>query len=324
MKKLLQISLVSSLILALSACESSSNLQDVTVILDYVANTNHTGMYVALSNGYYEDLGLNVNIIEPTAGATATLIATGKGDIGISYQEDVTVALTSENPLPIKAIATILQHNTSGFSSHISKNITSVNDFENRVYAGWGGAGEDAVLKALMQKNGLDFSTLEIVMSDGSGMSSLEKDVDIIWTFEAWDNVYAELSGIDVNYMELRELDERLDYYTPVIITSDDLIENDPEMLKLFMEATTKGYEFAIENPVLSAEILFNFTDGYDLEMLIKSQEYLASKYIDDATRFGEMNDNVWNRYTDFLLEYDVISSSINAENCYTNAFLVD
>ncbi len=44
-------------------------------------NTNHTGMYVALDKGYYEEAGLNVNIVEPTEGATATLVAVGKGDL---------------------------------------------------------------------------------------------------------------------------------------------------------------------------------------------------------------------------------------------------
>lgn len=95
----------------------------MTVILDYVANTNHTGMYVALDKGYYEEAGLNVNIVEPTEGATATLVAVGKGDFGISYQEDVTVALASKDALPIKAIAAIIQHNTSGFVTYADKDI---------------------------------------------------------------------------------------------------------------------------------------------------------------------------------------------------------
>ena len=42
-----------------------AELEEVTVILDYVANTNHTGMYVALDQGYYEEEGLKVNIVEP-------------------------------------------------------------------------------------------------------------------------------------------------------------------------------------------------------------------------------------------------------------------
>ena len=102
---------------------SAGEAEDVTVILDYVANTNHTGMYVALDQGYYGEEGLNVEIIEPTEGATATLIAVGKGDFGISYQEDVTIALTSADPLPIKAIAAIIQHNTSGFATYADKKI---------------------------------------------------------------------------------------------------------------------------------------------------------------------------------------------------------
>ena len=55
-------------------------------------------------------------------------MAVGKGDFGISYQEDVTIALTSEEPLPIKAIAAIIQHNTSGFVTSADKNITSPKD----------------------------------------------------------------------------------------------------------------------------------------------------------------------------------------------------
>ena len=104
MKKLLVCLL--ALLLAFSAAAfAEEELEDVTVILDYVPNTNHTGMYVALYKGWYEEEGLNVEIIEPTEGATATLIAVGKGDFGISYQEEVTMALTSEDPLPIRAIA---------------------------------------------------------------------------------------------------------------------------------------------------------------------------------------------------------------------------
>ena len=110
------------------AQEDAAELKKVTVILDYVPNTNHTGMYVALDKGYYEEEGLDVEIIEPTDGATATLIAQQKGTFGISYQEDVTIALTAEDPLPIRAVATLIQHNTSGFVSLADSGIESPAD----------------------------------------------------------------------------------------------------------------------------------------------------------------------------------------------------
>lgn len=297
-------------------------LEEVTVILDYVANTNHTGMFVAKELGYYEEAGLDVNIIEPTEGATATLIAVGKGEFGIAYQEDVTMALTSADPLPIKAIAAVIQHNTSGFATYADKNITSPADFEGKTYAGWGGPGEEAVLKAVMSAAGKDFSKLNMVISDGSGFATLKDRVDIMWFYEAWDNVKCAQAGFPINYIEVRQLDERLDYYTPVIITSDKMIEKNPETVRAFMAATAKGYEYAIANAEESAKILQKYAPDYDLEMLTISQEYLSGKYAEDAVRWGEMKDSVWDNYTQFMVEYGMIDTAIPASECYTNEFL--
>lgn len=301
---------------------SDASQEDITVILDYVANTNHTGMYVALDQGYYTEAGLNVEIIEPTEGATATLIAVGKGDFGISYQEDVTVALTSDDPLPIKAIAAIIQHNTSGFASHTDRNILSPKDFEGKTYAGWGGPGEEAVLKAVMAQNGADFSKLNYIISDGSGVEALKDKVDLLWTYEGWDNVKCQLSDLPINYLELRKLDERLDYYTPVIIAGNDTLENRPDTVRSFLAATTRGYEFAMEHPEESAAILQKYAPDYSLEMLTLSQEYLSAKYAEDTDRWGEMKDEIWDNYTDFMVEYGIIKSAIPAAECYTNEFL--
>lgn len=301
---------------------NGGEVEDVTIILDYVANTNHTGMYVALDQGFYQEEGLNVKIIEPTEGATATLIAVGKGDFGISYQEDVTVALASKDPLPIKAVATVIQHNTSGFATYEDKNITSVKDFEGKTYAGWGGPGEEAVLKALMTQAGADFSKLNMVVSDGSGFAALKDQADIMWFYEAWDNVKCGQAGFPINYMELRQLDSRLDYYTPVIIANTDTLEKKPEMVKKFMRATAKGYEYAMEKPEECAKILHKYAPDYALEMLTQSQVYLAGKYQEDAPRWGVMKDEVWDSYTDFMMEYGVIDKKVPAADCYTNEFL--
>ena len=302
--------------------DDSDELDEVTVILDYVANTNHTGMYVALDQGLYEAEGLKVNIVEPTEGATATLVAVGKGDFGISYQEDVTIALASKDPLPIKAIATIIQHNTSGFATYADKDIKSPKDFEGKTYAGWGGPGEEAVIKAVMTQDGADFSKLNMVISDGSGFAALKDQVDIMWFFEGWDVVKCKLADFPINYMELRQLDERLDYYTPVIITNDELAESNPDLVKRFLKATSEGYEYAIENPKESAEILHKYAPDYDMDLLNDSQEYLSAKYAEDADRWGEMKDEVWDNYTDFMVEYGVIDEAIPASDCYTNEFL--
>lgn len=116
--------ILSLLVLGLSGCQSqepgsTSDLTKVTVVLDWFPNTNHTGLYVAQNLGYYEEEGLDVEIIQPSEGGASQLIAAGQGDFGISCQEEVTVA-RSQN-IPVVAIAAVIQHNTSGFASPVSK-----------------------------------------------------------------------------------------------------------------------------------------------------------------------------------------------------------
>lgn len=313
---------------ATSSSSQETELTTVKLMLDYTPNTNHTGFYVAQNQGYYEQEGLKVEIIEPGDNATTSMVAAGKADFGVSYQEDVTYALTSEDPLPIKAIATIIQHNTSGFVSLKNAGIESVKDFEGKTYAGWGAPSEEAVIHAVMNQAGADFDTLTIVGADGSGIAGLSETVEankvnLVWEFYGWAVTQAILAGYDVNYMPLNELDERLDYYTPVIITNDDMIEQNPETVKKFMAATKKGYEYAIENPKEAAKILHeDALPETDLSFIEASQEYLSAEYAKDAPTWGVMKDSVWDNYTQFMLEYGLISQPIDAASQYTNEFV--
>ena len=115
--------------------------------------------------------------------------------------------VAGDNALPVTAVAALIQHNTSGFATYADKNITSVKDFEGKTYAGWGGPGESAVLNAVMTQAGADFSKLNIVTSDGAGFAALKDQVDIMWFFEAWDNVKCELADFPINYTPVRDLD---------------------------------------------------------------------------------------------------------------------
>ena len=301
---------------------SETELKDVTLLLDYTPNTNHTGLYVASDLGYYADEGLNVEFVETSSDTPLSLISQGKGDFGISYQEDLTYGLAQDDPTPVKAIATIIQHNTSGFVSLKEKNINSPADFEGKTYGGWGAPSESAVIESLMEKDGADFGKINIVTLSDDSFEILKNDIDLEWIFWGWAGIQGTMQGYDLNYIELRDLDERLDYYTPIIIAGNDMIENDPDLVQRFMDATKKGYEYAIENPDESAEILHDHADAYDIEFLKASQEYLSEKYSEDSDTWGLMKDEVWDNYTDFMNEYSLIDKDIQASDCYTNEFI--
>ena len=325
------ISMALASIMMLSGCGSSKKsegeegLEKVKVILDWTPNTNHTGIYVAKEKGYFKDLGLDVEIIQPSEGSSLQLVSAGKGDFAITYQEDLTYARTSDSPMPVKAIATIIQHNTSGFASPKEKNIKTVKDFEGKVYGGFGGPSEKAILQAVMEKAGADFSKLTTVdVGTEDFFIATKNNLDFEWTFEGWTNISAKLRNFDINYIPLRELDERLDYYTPIIASSESTLNEKSDMVKKFMEATSKGYEFAINNPEESAEILVKEVPEIDKDLAVESQKFLAKEYKSDANRWGEMKDSVWDNYTQFMLEYKLINKDMKASEAYTNEFLPD
>lgn len=332
LKKIVSLGLISTLsMLSLVGCSSkeqksgdiNKKLEKVTMVLDWTPNTNHTGLFVALENGYFKDEGLDVDIVQPPEGGAATLVATGKADFGISYQEEVTFAKTSKDPLPIKAVATVIQHNTSGFASPKEKDITSAKNFEDKTYGGWGSPSEDAILDAVMKKEGKDFKKLKVVdIGTDDFFTATQKNVDFAWIFEGWDVMQAKLKGVDLNFIPIKDLDKRLDYYTPLIISSEKLLKENPNIAKKFLKATTKGYEYAIKNPTEAAKILIKHAPEIDEELAIKSQEYLADKYKDDASKWGEMKDIIWNNYTSFLKEYKLINKDMKPSDAYTNEFL--
>ncbi|MGP1570359.1 MAG: ABC transporter substrate-binding protein [Eubacteriales bacterium] len=331
MKKIFIFTIILSLLILQTSCAHKSihmslvnekELTKVKLILDFVPNTNHTGIYVAKEKGYYGQEGIDLDIVEPVDGVANTLVATGKGDFGISYQEDVTYARTGNEKLPIKAIATIVQHNTSGIVSVKSKGISIPHDFEGKTYAGWGSPAEAAVLKAIMKASGADPSKLKIVVADNLDYSALNKEIDLMWFFWAWDVIPAKEAGIDLNFISLQNYDNRLDYYTPVIVTNENIIQKNPNLARAFLKATQRGYEYAIKNPDEGAKIISKYVTSYDENVLKKSQEYLSDKYIDDSEHWGKMKREVWKGYMDFMKENDLIENMVEPEECFTNEFL--
>ncbi len=321
MKKILM-GLTLALALALAGCGGETE-DKTTVILDWTPNTNHTGLYVALENGYFEDEGLDVEIIQPMEGSTTTLIATGQGDFGVTYQEDVTYALTSEDPLPVTAIATIIQNNTSGFASRKTANIETVMDFEGKVYGGWGSPSEEAILNAIMTNAGADYETLTNTnIGTDDFFAATEKEIDLVWIFEGWTAIEARLRGIELNYMPIKDLDDALNYYTPILVANNDTIKNNPEKVEAFLRAVEKGYLYSIENPEEAAAVLLKYAPELEEELVVESQKFLADQYMMGADQWGVMKAEVWKNYADFLMDNGLLEKELDVDNAFTNEFL--
>ncbi|WP_018933081.1 ABC transporter substrate-binding protein [Gracilibacillus lacisalsi] len=322
MKKFLFV-IIGMFILAGCGNEESTReeLEEVTLVLDWTPNTNHTGLYVAESKKYFEDEGLDVEIVMPGEAGADQTVASGQAEFGISYQEQVTEARTQD--IPLVSIAAVIQHNTSGFAAPEEKEITSPADFAGKTYGGWGAPVESAVIDALMKQEEASVEDVDIVnMGNTDFFTAVERDVDFAWIYYGWTGIEAELRGKEIDMIYLTDYSEKLDYYTPVITTNEDMIEENPETIKKFMAAVSRGYQDAIDNPEEAADILIEAQPDLDEELVHASQEWISPRYQDDADRWGEQSEEVWSNYAEFMFENDLLERELDVDAAYTNEFL--
>lgn len=299
-------------------------LEKITFVLDWTPNTNHTGLYVAQEKGFFEEAGLDVEIVQPPEDGAVVLVASGKAQFGISFQDSLAAALAGEDALPVTSVASVIQHNTSGIISRAGEGMDTPKGMEGHSYATWNGAIELATLEEVVKADGGDFNKVELIPSTVTDeVSALKtKSVDSIWIFYAWAGVKTELEGLDTDYFAFADIDPVFDYYTPVIISNNKFLEENPDTAKAFLEAVTKGYEFAIENPEEAADILCEAAPELDSELVLASQNYLADQYQADAEYWGYIDAERWNNFYSWVNENELVEDEVPLDTGFTNEYL--
>lgn len=322
--------LAALMILSLAGCggsgaqgQETQDLEKITFVLDWTPNTNHTGLYVAQANGYYEEAGLEVEIVQPTEDGAALMVASGAADFGIACQDTMEPSIVGENALPIKAVAAILQHNTSGIISLKETGIDRPANMAGHNYATWQMPVEQAMIKSIVEQDGGSFEDVEMIPSTVYDViTGLNSGVDAIWVFYGWDGIATELKGIETNWLDFGKIDPVFDYYTPVIISNDTYLEEKGDLAKKFLEATAKGYEFAIENPEEAADILLAAAPELDEEIVKASQLWLADQYKAEVDRWGYIDPTRWDRFYQWLNDNNLSEAPIAPGTGFTNDYL--
>jgi ABC-type nitrate/sulfonate/bicarbonate transport system substrate-binding protein len=322
---IIQIFLIVLILLAtftLSSCTKAgpAEMESITVLLDWTPNTNFSGIYAAIEQGYYQEEGLDVQLVQ-APGSVIQMVGANRAEFGFSFQEEVTFARLAG--IPVVSMAAVIQHNSSGFISLKEKGIESPADFEGKSYGGWGSPVEEATIRALMERHGADFGLVEMITTgEVDQLIAIEREADFAWIFYGWSGIEAELKGLDFNFIELRLEDPVLDYYTPVIISSETLIDSNPDLIERFMRATARGYRLAIEEPEEAARILSEIVPELNPELVMASQLWLADKYQADAEIWGIQQQETWENYAHWLFEHELIDILPDMEKAFTNDFL--
>lgn len=332
MKKMVFAAVAGAMVLSMAACgnsgdnsaDSDKELEKITFVLDWTPNTNHTGLYVAQEKGYFEEAGLEVEIVQPPEDGAEVLVASGKAQFGVSFQDSMASALTGDDALPITAVAAVIQHNTSGIISRKGEGMDVPSGMEGHTYATWNGPIELATLQQVVEADGGDFSKVELIPSTVTDEVSALKtnSVDSIWIFYGWAGVKTELEGLETDYFAFADIDSVFDYYTPVIISGNTFLEENPDAAKAFLSALSKGYEDAIENPEEAAEILCKAAPELDPELVLASQKYLSEQYQAEAHQWGYIDEGRWSSFYQWINDNHLTEEEVPVTAGFSNEYL--
>ena len=311
---------------------TGGSLTPVTLALDWTPNTNHTGIYAAMAQGYYRQQGINLTL-SPYSSQVAPeqFVTTGKADFAISFPESVTTLRAQGQPLV--SVAAVIQSNTSALISLKSSGLDSVASLAGKRYAGFGAPYEQPVIAQVLSCGGVANPTFQNITTSLDPVEALKsKQFDFAWVYEGWEVIQAQREGLQVNVFPLVDYCMP-DYSSPVIVTSQRMIQQHPDVIKRFLAATAQGYTYAIQHPKAAADMLIQGAPKGtfdDTGLVYASQNYLSPRYAAGATCWGEQTLAKWTNYPRFMYDHQAILDANSAPittppdyaAAFTNTFL--
>ena len=301
-------------------------LVPISLALDWTPNTNHTGIYVALSKKWYEEEGVELSLLPYGSVSPDVLVYADSADLGISSAESVTASAAVG--APVVSIAAILAHNTSALAVRKDSGITHPSELDGKIYGGYGASFEEPVIRTIIQNDGGKGEFKNVTLNVDAPEALMSKRVDFAWIFLGWQGIQAKREGLPLTTFAIGDYGIP-DYYTPVLITSRATLENKKDTLKKFMRATARGYEYARTHPKESAEILINEAQQGtfpDPGLVFESQEYLSPRYANSRKQWGIQEKSAWQNYPSFMIENGSIFdasgkpiSELDFDALYTN-----
>jgi putative hydroxymethylpyrimidine transport system substrate-binding protein len=318
--------------LALAACgektdavsPTASPSQSVSVMLDWVPNADHVGLYEALATGAFAKAGLSVHVQSPANPATPLqLLDAGKVDVAISYEPELMLA--RDKGAPLVAIGAIVQRPLTSIISLRSKHIKSPAQLKGKRVGDAGIPYQHAYLSTILQHAGVPASSVkEINVGDNLVPAMLSGRVDATlgayWNYEAIqlqqagrrpDVIRVENAGVP-NYDEL------------VLVTRESMIANRTNLLRRFVQALARGYQAVRANPQAGVNALVSANPSLSPKLQLASVRATLPSFFPAGSSlpWGWQSQSQWTAYGEWMLAHHLISNAAAIANASTNQLL--
>ena len=212
--------------------------------------------------------------------------------------------------LPVTSVLGILQHTATVIGVKATRtDINSPKDLDGKTYAGFGLSYEVPTLSKVIQGAGGKGKFNTVTLNTSAYEAVYKGQADFTVPFVAWEVIEAKLRNEPFRYFKYSDFGFP-DFYQVVLIGNNDWLGKNQDLAKRFVQATSKGYQYAVQKPDDAAQILINANKGtFDLPALVtQSAELLAkSFYLDANGKFGTQTLAQWTGYSKFLYDSGVL-----------------
>jgi len=310
--------------LALGACGSDAASDErFDLMLDYVVNPDHAGIYMAESEGYFDDEGLDVELrVPPDPAAPLKQVAAGRVDLGISYEPEV--ALAREQGLDVVAVAALVQSPLTSLISLPAAGIDDPADLEGKTVVTAGIPYQSAYLETILDDAGVDPASVEEVNVGFNLVPPLlsGKADAMLGGFLNVEGVQLTHDGEDPRVVPVDELGVPT-YDELVLVADGERVREDPGQIEDFIAALQRGTDDAVADPAAATDVIVDAGDGLDLALTRKQIDAtLPLLEADPGKPYGYMDPAEWQRFAEYLAEQGQIDEAPKADELLTNDLL--
>jgi ABC-type nitrate/sulfonate/bicarbonate transport system substrate-binding protein len=300
--------------------------ETVRIALDYSANVNYLGIYVAQEKGWFARQNITVKIIPYANTPAETLVESGNTDLGISYPPDVII--NRAKGLKYRAVAALTARNTTALAVLASSSYTRPAQLDGKLYGGFGIASDEPLVSAVLRGDGVAKPSFKQVVLNTDVIDALAKHrIQYTAVFGGIDDVTAELQGVKLRLFPFRKyLGAAGGYPNVVFVASDSTISKRADALRRTLKALAQGYAYSAKHPADAERILIETNRtalGKSAKIVTATGNATAKTFLDGNGRWGPLSPGAFTGLERILAKGGLVKGTLPAaSDLFTNALL--